>query len=458
MTLSNPRLAETPTARGEPERRLSLFDATSMIVGIIIGSGLYQTTPMIAANMPSLVWLIGGWLLGAMFSLVGSLCYAELATTYPADGGDYVYLSRAFGRAVGFMFAWAQLWVIRPGSIGAMTYVFGRYATQLAPLGNYSFTIYAAGAVLVISGINILGVRAGKWTQNALTAAKLLGLATVIVVGLTRHDPGALPDPPPAPLADYKLGLALILIVFTYGGWNDIAYAAAEVRDPQRNILRALMLGVLAVATVYVGVNLAFVHAMGLRGFAASNAIAADVAALGLGDWGRRGISILICISTLGAINGMIFTGARIYYAMGRDHTLFAVVGRWSQRFGTPAWSLTIQAACTLLAVVGFGMTGEGPEGSGFQQLIDFTTPVFWFFLLLTGVSLLLLRLHDGARPRPFRVPGYPLVPLVFCGGAAAIVFAGVQHAIEARSWAAAWAAGLMAPGVILAFLSRPKP
>ena len=154
--------AETPTDQAQLHRRLSLFDTASMIVGIIIGSGLYQTTPMIAANMPSLAWLIGWWLLGGAFSLIGSLCYAELATTYPADGGDYVYLSCAFGRAVGFMFAWAQLWVIRPGSIGAMTYVFGRYATHLLPLENYSFTIYAAIAVLIISGINILGVARGS--------------------------------------------------------------------------------------------------------------------------------------------------------------------------------------------------------------------------------------------------------------------------------------------------------
>lgn len=451
-----PSDANTPPAAGaQPQRRLSLFDTTSMIVGIIIGSGLYETTPVIAGNVPSAVWLILGWLLGALFSLVGSLCYAELATTYPADGGDYVYLTRAFGRALGFLFAWAQLWVIRPGSIGAMTYVFGRYATQLVSLGPYSFTIYAAGAVLVISGINILGVREGKWTQNALTSAKLLGLSIVMIVGLTCRAP--LEQAPPAleEAPNYNVGLALILVVFTYGGWNDIAYAAAEVRNPERNILRALLLGVFAVATIYVGVNLAFVHALGLQGFAASRAVAGDVAALGLGDWGRRGIAILICISTLGAINGMIFTGARIYYAMGRDHSLFALVGRWSSRFGTPAWSLVIQAACTLLAVVGFGVIGSETQGGGFQRLIDFTTPVFWSFLLLTGLSVIVLRERDPERTRPFGVPWYPLLPAVFCTGAAGIVFAGVLHAIEARSWAALWAAGLMAPGVVLAFISR---
>ena len=201
-----------------------------------------------------------------------------------------------------------------------MAYVFGRYATQLYPLGSHSFTLYAAGSVTIISIINILGVREGKWTQNILTAAKLLGLAVVVGVGLTCTVPAEDAVPVAAEHENANLGLALILIVFTYGGWNDMAYVAAEVRNPQRNIVRALLLGVLAVATVYVSVNLAFLHALGLAGVAASHAVAADVAALGLGEWGRRGIALLICVSTLGAINGMIFTGARIYYAMGRDH------------------------------------------------------------------------------------------------------------------------------------------
>ncbi len=430
-----------------------------MIVGIIIGSGLYETTPLIAGNVPGPAWLVAAWLLGGAFSLIGSLCYAELATTYPADGGDYVYLSRAFGPGMGFAFAWAQLWVIRPGSIGAMAYVFGRYATQLHDLGPHSFTLYAAGSVLIISVINILGVREGKWTQNLLTAAKLGGLAVVVVVGLTCTPPSDLPIDA-GPPGGQSLGLALVLIVFTYGGWNDMAYVAAEVRDPSRNILRALLLGVLAVITVYVSVNLAFLHALGLRGVASSQAVAADVAALGLGQWGRRGIAVLICISTLGAINGMIFTGARIYYAMGRDHPLFDRIGRWSLRFGTPAWSLTIQACTTLLAVVGFGILSraEGESyGVGFQRLIDFTTPVFWFFLLLSGLSLFVLRRREAERTRPFRVPLYPLVPAVFCGGAVLIVYSSLRHAVEVRSSAALWGALLMAPGVLLALVSKPR-
>ena len=291
---------------------------------------------------------------------MGSLCYAELATAYPADGGDYVYLKRAFGRAVGLLFASAQLWVIRPGSIGAMAYVFGRYATQLCPLGDHSFTAYAAGAVVTMTTINVLGVREGKWTQNILTAAKLLGLLIVIVVGLGFVAPAAEATVEVAPAAHpASLGLALVLIVFTYGGWNDVAYVAAEVRQPERNMLRALLLGVFAVTTVYVGVNLAFLHALGLSGIASSRAVAGDMAALALGDGGRRGIALLICLSTLGAINGMVFTGARIYYAAGQDHPLFALVGRWSVHFGTPAWSLLIQCGSTLLAVVGFEVIGS---------------------------------------------------------------------------------------------------
>ncbi|MBI2823446.1 MAG: amino acid permease [Planctomycetia bacterium] len=463
MTHASPstELASKAPAGAAPRRRLSLVDTTSIIIGIIIGAGLYETTPIIADNLPGPAWLIGFWVLGGAFALVGSLCYAELATAYPADGGDYVYLTRAFGRPAGFMFAWAQLWVIRPGSIGSMAYVFGDYATQLFRLGSHSLTIYAAGTVVAITAINVLGVREGKWTQNLLTAAKVLGLVTVIAIGIfyaapTGEGPAAeaVAQPAAAPAAAEwsKLALALLLIVFTYGGWNDMAFVAAEVRDPERNIVRALLLGTAAVIAIYVGVNLALLRVLSFAGVAGREAVAAQMAEIALGEGGRKGISLLICVSTLGAINGMIFTGARIYYAMGQDHRLFARLGRWSARFDTPATSLVVQAACTLAAMVVFGaLAGDGLSHKPFERLVVFTTPVFWLILLATGVSLFVLRLRDGDRPRPFRVPGYPTVPLVFCGGSALIVGSSVLHAVHERSSDALVGLALLAVGGVLA-------
>ena len=284
-----------------PRRQLTLLDSTSIIVGIIIGSAIYEMTPTIARCVPNAAWLVGVWVIGGLLSLVGAVCYAELATAYPREGGDYVYLTRAFGQTAGFLFAWAQFWIVRPGSIGALAYVFARYANELWPLGDekQALVIYAAGSIVILSGINILGVREGKWTQNFLTAVKVVGLAGVVVAGLCFAAPPALVAAAAGPeKSDFRL--ALILVLFAYGGWNEMAYVGAEVRRPEKNILRALLLGTAAVTLLYVAVNLAFVHALGFSGTRHATAVAADVLELALGPWGRWLISLLVCISAPG--------------------------------------------------------------------------------------------------------------------------------------------------------------
>jgi amino acid transporter len=249
------------------------------------------------------------------------------------------------------------------------------------------------------------------------------------------------------------LRLAFILILFTSGGWNEMAYVAAEVRRPRRNILRALVAGTVAVTAIYVLVNLAFVQGLGLEGVRASKAAAADVLALGLGEGAARAMCVLVCVSALGAVNGQIFTGARIYYAMGRDHRLYALLGRWNARLGTPAWSLAAQAAVTLALVVAFGFAR-----SGFESLVKFTTPVFWIFFLLVGASLFVLRRREPARPRPYRVPGYPWVPALFCASSLFMLYASLSYAIENRTYEALWSVVLMAAGVALSgAAARPR-
>jgi APA family basic amino acid/polyamine antiporter len=450
---------EGPEDLGRPRRQLSLFDTTAIIVGIIIGSGLYESTPLIASNAENQTSLLLVWILGGLFALVGALCYAELATTYPAEGGDYVYLTRGFGRPMGFLFAWVQLWIVRPGAVGAMAYVFGKYATQLASLGEHSLLIYAVAALVALAAINILGVRLGKWTQNVLTSAKVLGLLTVVAVGLF-----FVPPVEAQPIAEVGGGgftLAMILVLYTYGGWNEMSYVAAEVRDPEKNIVRALLLGSTTVAAIYVLVNLAFTHALGFQGVRDSKAVAADVARLALGEGGARAISLLICISALGAINGMIFTGARIYSALGKDHRLFARLGRWSPRFGTPVAAVCLETTVTILLVAAVGIINAGiASRSGFERLVTFTAPAFWLFLMLTGVSLLVLRTRDGQRPRPFRVPGYPVTPLIFCGAAAFMVYSSVTYAIAVRSHEAWWSIGMLVLGVVVSWVEarRTRP
>ncbi len=454
-----PPMAADLRSASVPRRQLGLWDATSIIVGIIIAAGIYRSSPNIAALAPNVSWLLGVWLLGGLLSLVGALCYAELATAYPHAGGDYVYLTRALGRPVGFLFAWSQLWIVRPGSIGAMAYVFADYANRIWPRAEGPhltpvLVAYAAGAVVALSAVNYLGIREGKWTQNELTAAKVIGLLAVVLVGLAYTAPLMPPTGTIGPLKSLKslwsdFGLAMILVLFTYGGWNEMAFVAAEVRHPRRNIVRALLLGTLAVTAIYLLVNAAFLHALGLAG-ARHATPATDVLELAIGRWAGCAISILICVSALGAINGQVFTGARIYYAMGTDHRLYSWLGRWDARREQPIRSLLVQAVVTLALVIAFGSTPDG-----FESMVIFTTPAFWFFLMLVGVSLFVLRRRDPQTERPYRVPGYPVTPIVFCLCSALMVYASVAYAVEHRSWEAIWSIAILLVGAGLSLYGR---
>jgi basic amino acid/polyamine antiporter, APA family len=454
--MSTPSAASQSSGSAAPRRQLTLWDSTSIIVGIIIGAGIYESSPLIASCVPSPAWLIGAWLLGGVISLIGALCYTELATTYPQSGGDYVYLTRAFGRGTGFLFAWAQLWVIRPGSIGAMAFVFARYANRLWPISSQTdeplaLMIYACGATAILSIINILGVQQGKWTQNLLTGVKVLGLVAIVGVGLWFSAPTSAASAPKPAASNFEF--AMILILFTYGGWSEMAFVAAEIRNPEKNILRALVLGTVAVTAIYVMVNLAFLSALGFEGFRGSKAVAADVLQNAVGDWASRVISLLICLSALGACNGNIFTGSRIFYAMGTDHRLYAFLGRWSDRFGTPVWSLVVQAAITVALIVGFGQT----EG-GFSRMVNFTNVAFWTFLMLVGVSVFVLRAREPNTPRSYRVPGYPVTPVLFCLSSLFMLYSSLSYAISNRSNEAYWAIGLLLIGLGLSFHAARRP
>jgi amino acid transporter len=439
---------DPPSPAAAPRRQLSLLDCTSIIVGVIIGAGIYETTPIIAANVPDLAALVGVWVAGGLIALVGALCFAELATAYPHEGGDYVYLTRAYGPGTGFVFAWADLWVVRPGSIGFIAYVFARYANQLLPLDQrYGSIVYAAGSIVILTAINILGVQEGKWTQNVLTAAKVLGLSVVFAVGFLGPATAEAMPAVAAGATEYSYKLAMILIMFTYGGWSEVAYVAAEIRDPRRNILRALVVGIGLVSLIYVAANLAFVAALGLDGVRRSPAVAAEVLSRRFTGGAGQAISLLVCLSALGAINGQLFTGARIYYALGNDHPLLARLGRWSPRLGTPVWSLAAQGVVTLVSVVGFGLYPEGP-----RRLIVFTAPVFWFFFLLVGIAVFILRRTDADAPRPYRVFAYPWTPLLFCFSSLFMLYNTFAYAIDNKSFEALWAVAILAMGYLLSF------
>lgn len=392
-----------------PKPTLSVADAVAIIVGIVIGAGIFKTPSLVAANTANELMFLLAWLLGGIISLIGALCYAELATTYPHAGGEYHFLNRSFGRDIAFLFAWARATVIQTGSIAMLGFIFGDYASQLFPLGENSPAIYAALATIVLTVLNVMGVQQGKWTQNILTAAKVLGLLLVFAVGLLKAVPSE-PIPTPDKPSSGAFGLAMIFVLLTYGGWNEVAYISAELKDVRRNMLRALMLGIGAITVIYLLVNFAYLKGLGLATMAKSEVVAADLLRNAWGDLGAKFISVLIAVSALGAMNATIFTGARTNYAWGQDFKALHLLGIWHERTSTPVNALVVQGLISL-GLVALGAATR----KGFSTMVDYTAPVFWFFFLLTGLSLFILRNTDAETQRPFHTPLYPLTPLLFC-------------------------------------------
>ncbi len=461
---------------GDPsiKARLGLWDAVSIIVGIVIGATIYTSPPLIFGKVPGPWWALGLWLLCGALALVGALCYAELATTYPRSGGDYVYLTRAFGPLVGFLFGWAQLAVILPGSVGAMAFIFGNYAAGLFGIADESrvsfATLAGAGAVVALALTNAAGVVFGKGAQNALVAIKVLGLGGIILVGLFCGKAGAF-HVSPAPDAATDFGVAMILILYAYGGWNDAALVAADLRQ-RRDITRSLVLGTAGITVIYLAVNVAYILALGFDEARQYHpTIASDVLRAGLGDAGGKAMNVLVMVSALGAINGILFTRTRLGSALGADHRLFAVLDRWHPTLKTPVWSLALQSVITLAMIFLVGTaTGQGaiddvltPLGlgpipwqkyfGGFDTIFAGTAPVFWAFFLLTGVSVFVLRIKDPKIERPFAlpVPLYPLLPLAFCGMCAFGLYSAATYA----KWVALIGIVPLAAGLPLYWLSR---
>jgi amino acid transporter len=468
-------------ADAAPRQQLSLIDSTSIIVGIIIGSAIYEVAPLVASGasgwatelllgwakftgwsppspsaiqVAGILAMLGVWTVGGLIALLGAMCYAELATAFPHAGGTYVYLSEGLGRSVGFAFAWAEFWVVRPGNVGAVAFVLARYGAQLLPawLAQWPHCqlAIAAGAILVISLVNATGLRAGKWTQNILTACKLLGLAAIVIAAVTLS-----PERPAAPPANptANISLALIMVMFAFGGWSDMSFVAAEVRDPNRNIFRALLLGTGAVLAIYLAVNLAFVQALGLNGLMQSPAAAADVLGDSVGSWGSKAISVLVVVSCLGAINGMLFTGARVYYALGTHHPVFRWLGSWNQRSGVPLRSLALQTIVTLALVIGFGLYAQG-----FSRLVNFTAPFYWGFIGLVGIALIAIRerateVRAVKTSVEFQVPLFPVLPALFALSSAAMVYASVSYALQNLAREVWWAAAIVLMGAFFCWL-----
>lgn len=408
--------------RSAPRPSLSVIDGVAMMVGIVIGIGIFKTPPLVAANVASEAGFIGAWMLGGLITLVGALCYAELAAAYPHTGGEYHFLSRAYGRPVAVLFGWARGTVIQTGAIAAVAFVFGDYAGQILPLGDHGPAIYAALAIACLTGVNLVGSPTSKTLQVVLTTLTVAAMIAVIAAPffVTQGPPSLPPAGDPSRSA---FGLAMILVLITYGGWNEAAYLSAELRDVRRNMVRVLIIGTVVLVAIYGLVNYAFLTTFGLDGLRRSNAIGADLMRLVAGETGSLVLSAIVVAAALSTLNATIFTGARVYHAMGQDMPVLARLGLWSDRGANPANAILAQGVIAL-ALVGLGaMTRDG-----FQAMVDYTAPVFWSFLLLVGISLFVLRWREPDRDLPFRVTLYPVTPIVFCATCLYMIYASLAY------------------------------
>lgn len=429
-----------------PGRQFGLGDGAAVIVGIIIGAGIYETSPTIAASLPGPAWLVPIWLLGALISLIGALSYAEIVTRLPRAGGDYAYLSAAYGPGTGFLFAWVEFWLIQPANIGAIAFIFARYANTMS--GADDRVLPAVVAVIVLTLIHLAGVRGGRWTQDLLAAIKFLSLAGLATAGLLwgQQVPQATPAADGQPV-DFTL--ALILVLFTFGGWGSIAYVATEMRDPQRNIPRALLLGIGSVGLIYVLVNLAFAQTLGFGAMAASDSVAADMLNRILGPLGGIVISLLICVACLGNMNGMILIGSRLLYAVGRNHRGFAWLGHWHGRLDAPWIALLVQMVVSVSMIILLG-----GDGKGFERLVILSTPLFWGFFTLVAVSLFVFRRRDN-RPSGYRTPLYPLLPALFVLFCAGMFVVSLDYAWSRLSREFIWVVIVVLSGIVIALRRR---
>lgn len=424
--LPKPEPKSGPKPEAAPKALLTVPDGVFLMVGMVLGVGIFKAPSIVAGNVGSETAFILAWLLGGAVSLCGALVYAELSARHPETGGEYRFLSSGLGRGAAFLFAWSRMTVIQTGAIAAVAFVFGDYASQLLPLGPASSAIYAALCVIALTALNVAGTMPTKSLQRFMETILIAGLLVIAVAGLIAEG-GYKPAPAPAAGSfGGAFGLAMIFVLLTYGGWNEAAYLGGEVREPRRNMLRILVSGIVVVTLLYLVVNIGYMVALGLGGMRESKAVAADVMRLVAGETGVVVLVLLVCVSAATTINAAIFTGARTTWAFGRDFPLFGPVGNWKEAGSTPANALILQGVITLALVAASAFTPDG-----FSAMVAYTSPVFWTFFLLTGLTLFRFRIREKlgeAERTEVRVPLYPLVPLVFLATCAYMLWSSIDY------------------------------
>ncbi len=419
-------------------REIGLLDATMIVVSGVIGGGIFFTPSAVAGHLPNALWIIAVWLVGALIAYAGALTFAELVTRFPQAGGHYVYIREGFGPLWAFLYGWMLLLIIATGALASLALAFGGYLAAFFPLSPVGQKAVGVLIIIGFSALNIFGVKPGARTTTMLTVVKVAALVLMIGLGLFMHPRTA--PPTIATLQTTKtmllgFGAALVPVLFSYGGWQQLNFLAGEVRAPERRVPLALALGVSVVAIVYVGANVVYLRALGPGGMAASTALARDAGVVLFGEFASRAITALVAVSILAFSNVVIMATPRVFYALAQDGAFVRGLSVLHPRYHTPARAIMLQGAWAIVLVL-IGNIGALVNGVVFAD---------WIFFGLGAASIFVIRKRDRTDAS-YKVPGYPFVPAFFVLAA----LAAVGSAILAYPKESSMGVGLMAVGAAL--------
>ena len=390
-------------------RELSLFDLTMIAVGSTIGSGIFLTPSLIAHELQAPVWILLAWICGGLMALSGALTLSELGAMMPEAGGIYVYLTRAYGSLAGFLFGWAYFLVVNTGGIAALGIAFATYLSYIAPLGSSGITVAAIAGIVLLTTINVLGVKVGGVFSDIFTVLKLAGIAGLIVVGFgwgssSTTDFVATTGTFPGGVT-HAFSLAMVGVLWSIGGWQHATFTSAEAKNPQRNLPRAMILAAVIITLTYVLTVIALLFLLSPEQMGGSSHPAADAVESVLGSAGGIAIALAVFISTFGTTGIYTLTAPRIYYAMATDGLFFRRVAQLHPRYQTPAFAIILQSAWAILLILFWGT---------FENLISYVVFTDWIFFAMAGAAVFVLRRKEPDAVRPYRTAGYPLTPLFF--------------------------------------------
>lgn len=434
--------------KNELKAVLGRWDSVAIVLAIVIGVGIFRVTAETAQYLQSPFLLLLAWVTGGAISFVGALCYAELSSSFPETGGNYVYLKKGYGPSVAFLFGWSELVVIGTGSIAAVAFIGAEHLQSFLALGNPMVKAIAIAMVALLAMVNIAGLQYSKRTQDLFITLKIAALVGLLFFGfisgkgdVAHFHAGTIPSAQGmVPL----FGLALIPILWTYGGWHENICVAGEIRNPRTTLPFALLTGVFIVTALYVAANVLYIYMLPTTELAKTNLVAARVLEILFGKYGRKLLEAIIILSSIASINAMLLTGSRVTYAMARDNRIFGCLGTVSSRFTTPSHAIMITAAWSMILIL----------WGTFNQLLFFTGILVWLFFALAVTGLFILRRKFPHMQRPYKVWGYPLTPSLFILVSIALVI----NTLFSYPAPSLIGLGLLASGIPVYLLSRRIP